>query len=395
MSDHVLVVGASLAGYKAIRELRTLGHDGLITLVGEETVLPYDRPPLSKGCLTGTHRPADLALCDQDELATLDVDVLLGTRAVALDRARDRVLLDDGEDLPYRNLLVTTGARARLPAWYRPLEGVHLLRSAADAEAIRADLSNEGPIAVVGGGFIGTEAAAALASTGRQVTVVAEGRNFLEPLGEFAAEFLTDLHRARGVTPRTGRTVVELTGQHRVQGVTLDDGSTVEATTVLVSTGAQPNSEWLGELASPRTGAVATDSAGRVDRSMWAAGDVTTAGSGHWFSAVRQARRAARGITGVDNSATARLDAELPYFWTDQFELKVQVVGSVQEATAVPVLHHDDPVRIVVAYERGGRVTGALVAGRPRDLVTARSIVRDGAEMSSAVACFTSDTAPV
>lgn len=395
MSDHILVVGASLAGYKAIRELRTLGFEGLITLVGDEAVLPYDRPPLSKGYLTGACSPADAALCDWDDLAALDVDVVLGTRATSLNRAARRVQLDNGEDLPYGRLLVTSGARARRLGWYRELAGLHLLRSANDADAIRADLRQDGPVVVIGGGFIGTEAAAALAATGRAVTLIAEGANLLEPLGPFAAELLTDMHRSRGVRTMLGRSVVAVNGQDRVEGVALDDGSVLEGPTVLVCTGAQPNSEWVGELADAKTGAVTADPAGRVEDAVWAAGDVTTSGSGHWSSAVRQARRAAHDILGVNNAVTARLDHELPYFWTDQFDLKIQVIGSARGATPVPVLHHESPTRIVELFERDGRTTGAVVAGRPRDLVLARSLVRDHEEVSTAAAQFRTETAPV
>ncbi len=393
MTAPVVVVGASLAGSKAIRELRGCGYDGPISLIGEEPNAPYDRPPLSKGFLAGTVSADGLVLASSDDLAELGVDFISGVRATDIDSTRRIVYCDDQRTEPFSTLLIATGASARRPPWLRDLDGLHMLRTLADSQALRTTVTTVDAVTVVGGGYIGTEVAATLAELGKTVTLIVDTEFVLDGLGPQIASAFTDLFRNRKVSVRTRSSVIDVLGRDKVEGVRLADGSTVAAEAVLVAIGAIPNSAWTRRITGPGNTPIRTDATGRVTESIWAAGDVT--GGGHWFSAVRQGRRTARAILDISDRTTERLDTEIPYVWTDQFEVKVQVLGSTTRNDTLHVVrgHTIDSMQFSGLYSRGGMVTGAVVAGRPQDLARARKLVSTPCTVETALDLLTAATA--
>ncbi len=391
MTDRLVVVGASLSGIKAVRDMRALGFEGDITMVGAEDELPYDRPPLSKGFLAGECEVDDLLLATEAQMQELRVDFVRGDPAVLLNEESNAVTLSSGRILPYDSVLITTGADPNRPSWFRELPGLHLLRSVSDARAIRDGLRQGERVVIVGGGFIGTEAAAKLCGLGKEVTIVTDGDSVLEPLGRELASRFTALHRSRRVEVVTGSLVVEVIGDDRAHAVRLLDGTVIETDSVLVAVGARPNSTWVAQLADPLTGAVQVQVDGRVRGNVWAAGDVTTTGVGHWFSAVRQSKRVARGILGIVDKSTLRLDSEVPYMWTDQFELKVQILGSVERADNFAILDQEcdaTPANLVGLYHKDGIISGAVLIDRPQVLGALRKLVAMGGTLGDAADLF-------
>ncbi|MEE2060417.1 NAD(P)/FAD-dependent oxidoreductase [Rhodococcus artemisiae] len=389
MADKLVVVGASLAGIKAVQELRLLGYGDAITLIGAEPHGPYDRPPLSKGFLSGTVSADDLRLVDDDALAALDVELLLGTEATGLDVESMQVQCGDRR-VDYDRLLIATGASPRRPTWFRGLPGLHVLRSIDDADGLRADIAAAETIVVVGGGFIGTEAAAHLTASGKRVTVVTDADTLVPPLGTHMADLVTELHRSRGVGVVTGAVVDGLLGDDRVRGVELADGRTIAADAVLVSIGAVPETRWLNGSLVSDNGSLTCDPDGRVNETVWAAGDVTSQGAGHWFSAVNQARRVARSMLGVVDNTTRRLEQEVRYMWTDQFEFKVQMLGVAMPGDEFTVVSQAEPGSPEIAglFSRDGMVSGGVVVNRPRDLAVVRRVVGAAEPLESALDSF-------
>ncbi|MDG4860399.1 NAD(P)/FAD-dependent oxidoreductase, partial [Streptomyces sp. T-3] len=250
----VAVVGASLAGLYAVRALRAQGFDGRLVVIGAEDRLPYDRPPLSKGYLTGPPDEDQTALSDQEELAELAAEWLLGVPARGLDARAAAVTLADGRTVPADGVVIATGAHAR-PLPGPPLGGVHLLRTLDDASALRDRLhSGARRIVVIGGGFIGAETASSCAALGHEVTVVEAARLPLMPqLGPDMAAFCAGLHERRGVRLICGTGVAALHGPREVTSVELADGTRLPADLVVVGIGAAPNTAWLRDspLAAP------------------------------------------------------------------------------------------------------------------------------------------------
>ncbi|HET8951904.1 MAG TPA: FAD-dependent oxidoreductase [Solirubrobacteraceae bacterium] len=345
----LLIVGGGLAAQRCIEMLRAAGDDRPVTVVCDEPLRPYDRPPLSKegllGAIDPTFRPAGW-------YADHGVELRLGVAARSLDPARRAVTLADGERLRFRTLLIATGARARaLPGVPR----AQVLRSSFDAERLRSALLAGGPLAVVGAGLIGLEAAAAARSLGVEVTVVeAAPRPLAGILGPRAGAWVTALHRAEGVVVRTGVTV------ERDLGDTLElaDGTRVACAHVLAGIGVAPAAGWLAGSGLDPSG-VSVDAAGRTGLpGVYAAGDVT--GSGHWEAAARGGAAVARALLG-----RGELPAAPSFFWSDQHGVRLQCVGDPRGA-AEHVAHGDLASRsFELDHHLDGRTTAVLLAGRP------------------------------
>ena len=333
----LLIVGGGLAAQRCIEVLRAAGDDRPITVVCDEPVRPYDRPPLSK---EGLHGPVDTSFRPAAWYAEQGVELRLGVAAGGFDAAQRAVVLEDGERLRYDALLIATGARARaLPGVPR----AQVLRDRFDGERLRAVLRDGRPLAVVGAGLIGLEAAAGARALGVEVTVIeAAPRPLAGILGPRAGAWVTALHRAEGVVVRLGATVIRDLG-HALE---LSDGTRVPAAHVLAGIGVAPATEWLG-------GALPV---GLPD--VYAAGDVT--GSGHWEAASRGGAAVARALLGRAAPAPAP-----PYFWSDQHGVRLQCVGDPRGA-AEHVASGDLAGReFELDHTLGSRTTAVLLAGRP------------------------------
>ncbi|HEX3947464.1 MAG TPA: FAD-dependent oxidoreductase, partial [Acidimicrobiales bacterium] len=388
----VAVVGASLAGLRAVQGLREHGFAGRIVLVGDELHYPYDRPPLSKQVLAGTWPPERAVLADHHLLHGLGVEVHVGRRATALDAEPARLTLDDGTVVEADRVVLATGARPRSLPGTEGIDGVHVLRTLDDCEALRARITVAGPgarVVVVGAGFIGSEVASTCADLGCRVTVVEALPTPLAPaLGELIGAACGALHGRHGVDLRTG-TGVSAIGPDRT--VELSDGTSVAADVVVVGIGVVPNVEWLdGSGLTVENGVVcdaalfAADrvvAAGDMARWNWRHhGDEQLVRIEHWEVASQMGSAAARNLL-AGREAAPDFDP-VPYFWSDQYGIRIQVLGRPAPTDDVAVVHgaiDAEDGKFVAVYGRGGRLTAALAVSRPRQLMAFRPLLVAGA----------------
>jgi NADPH-dependent 2,4-dienoyl-CoA reductase/sulfur reductase-like enzyme len=391
--DRIVVVGASLAGLRAVEELRRLGYAGTLTLVGAEPHLPYDRPPLSKEFLAGSVDVDGLALRRQpyDELA---LDLRLGVRATGLDLDA-RVLATDAGELPYDGLVIATGAAPRrLPNQPR-LQGIHVLRTLDDAVALRADLERAARVVVVGAGFIGAEVAATCRARDLAVTVLeALPSPMVRGLGSRLGDTLAGLHRDHGVDLRTSVGVAGFEGTERVERVLLADGTALAADVVLVGVGAAPVTDWLAGSGLTIDDGVVCDETLLAAPGVVAAGDVArwpnpAVGGGlvrleHWTNATEQGVAAAARLLAGDGPGEPF--SSVPFVWSDQYDVKIQVIGHVSGDDDVEIVDGSlDERRFVAIFGRDGRLTGAVAFSRPRLLMRYRRLMVDGATFADAL----------
>jgi NADPH-dependent 2,4-dienoyl-CoA reductase/sulfur reductase-like enzyme len=390
--DGVTVVGASLAGLSTVRALRSRGYDGRIVVVGAERHAPYDRPPLSKAFLAGTAAEADLALLGEDD-DDLDVEWRLGVPAAGLDAAQRAVTLADGDVVRADAVVLATGSRARQLPGASGLAGVHVLRTLDDAVGLRDDLAAGGRLVVVGGGFIGAEVASTARARGLVVTVVeAMPTPLAGPLGTQMGAVCGALHADHGVRLLTGVGVAGLVGEDRVRAVDLLDGTRLPADVVVVGVGAQPNVEWLAGSGLDVAGGVATDATcATTAPGVVAVGDCARSYDvharrpvriEHWTHALQQPATAAATLLGASAPYTG-----LPYFWSEQYGLQIQLVGSRAEGDVVSVVDGSIEERSFVAtYEREGRLVAVLGVGATGPFSRWRRTLRAAAAADVALA---------
>lgn len=372
----ITVVGASLAGLSTVRALRAEGYDGEIVVVGEERHTPYDRPPLSKDFLKGGIDAEGLALGDADEYEALDVQWLLGERAVRLDPAARTVTLTGGRHVRTDGVVIATGASPRTLPGMDGRAGVHTLRTLDDARALRAELLDGLPrVVVIGAGFIGAEVASTAHRLGLHVTVVeALDVPLKRRLGREMGLVCSSLHSDHGVQLLCGTGVAELVGEGRVTGVRLADGRLLPADIVVVGVGVRPNTDWLaGSGVQLDDGVVCDSGCWTGVPGVVAVGDVARcpnpftgrhARIEHWSNATEQAKTAARTLlTGVP--AAAPLTA--PYFWSDQYQVRIQVAGHVAPGAVPEVVEGDVDSRTFTAvYRREGTPVAVLSLNQPK-----------------------------
>lgn len=394
----VVVVGGGVAAVAAVRALRAAAYDGAIDLFSDESVEPYDRPPLSKQYLAGALAVQEISLFRDGEIEELAVTVQTGRAAVSLDVAGRRVTLDDGSTIAFRALIVATGAQARRLPLGDGLEGIHYLRSLSDADALRTSLRTARHLVVVGAGFIGLEVAATARCAGVQVTVLEAARVPLSRvLGAEAGHQVTELHRQRGTALRFGVNVVGVGGSDRVEHVDVEvEGvrERIAADTVVVGVGAVPRTSWLADSTVDVNDGIVCDEGGRTSApGIYAAGDVSRwvnrltdvhARVEQWQSATEQG-----GIVGANVAADLGMPgaepltwSSVPYFWSDQFEHKVQFCGAPG-----PVWEGRQTARGWVACyadAEDGVLTGVLAIDGPVALARGRRHVASGATWSQA-----------
>ena len=396
--ETVVVVGASLAGLRAAEELRRLGFDGRLVMVGAESHLPYDRPPLSKAVLAGEAEADDIVLRHQSS-DDLDIDWRLGRRAVGLDVASRTIDLDDGERITGdRGVVIATGASPRQIAGVPALAGIHQLRTLEDCLAIRADLdAGARRLVVVGAGFIGSEVAATCRARHVDVTVLeALPAPMVRGLGPVLGEVLAGLHRDHGVDLRTGVGVAGVDGVDRVERVRLADGSAVDADVVVVGVGVAPAAAWLEGSGLTIDNGVVCDESLVAAPGIVAAGDVCRWPNAlfggelmrleHWTNATEQGIAAGARLL-VDDDSEPMPFAPVPFVWSDQYDVKIQVAGHVRGDDRVEVVDGSlDERRFVAAIGRGDRLVGAVGFSRPRVLMQYRRLVAEGTSWDDALA---------
>jgi 3-phenylpropionate/trans-cinnamate dioxygenase ferredoxin reductase subunit len=335
-STTFVIIGGGLAGAKAVEALRVNDFDGQIILFADETQLPYERPPLSKEYLAGKKTLSDFTVQSSDWYRQHSVDLRLGARVSAVAASEHTVGLPDGTTVHYDKLLLATGsASKRPPIPGSDAAGVHYLRTYDDAEALNSVLADGSSLAVVGAGWIGLEVAASARQRGVNVTVVESAKQPLAgALGETVGEVFATLHRDHGVDLRLQAQVEEIsTRDGKATGLTMRDGSKVAADVVLVAVGAKPNIELADQAGlSMGDGGVLVDaSLVTSDPDIYAVGDIAAAEhplfatrirTEHWANALKQPAVAAAGMLGTPGEY-----AELPYFFTDQYDLGMEYVG--------------------------------------------------------------------
>ncbi|MBP2336857.1 NADPH-dependent 2,4-dienoyl-CoA reductase/sulfur reductase-like enzyme [Saccharothrix coeruleofusca] len=397
----LVVVGASLAGLRAVEAARKTGFAGRITLIGDEPHLPYDRPPLSKELLAPGGPTDPVTLRSRAELVDeLGVELLLGAPATGLDPDAG-VVHAGGEDVAYDALIVATGAAARGLPGTEGLAGVHVLRTLDDARAVRRALDEGARTVVVGAGFIGSEVASAARKRGSPVTIVeALPAPLVRSVGSDLGAALALLHTRNGTALRCGQAVAALEGTGRVEGVRLADDTVIEADLVVVGIGAVPRTDWLAGSGLPVDDGVVCDEFLRAGApGVYAAGDVVrwhnplfdrSMRVEHWSSAAEQGARAARNAV---SPADAQPYATVPYFWSDWYGSRVQFAG---------VATHDgyeivsgDPAgdHFVALYREGDRLTGVLTLNGQRHVMKYRRLIAQRARFDEAIA-FARTSAP-
>lgn len=380
MAAPVVVVGASLGGVRIAQSLRDYGYGGGIVLIGAESELPYDRPPLSKGLLTGSDSPMPALLASREELDAADIDLRLGVAATGLDPLRHEVTLDTGEVLAYSSLVIATGSNPfYIEGWGRP-QGVHELRTYQDCLDLRAGLKPGVRLGIVGAGFIGAEVASSARRMGAEVVIV---DNTPAPLsiaiGEYFADLTTAMHEDAGIALHHNVTVVGIEGEPHVTGIRLQDGRVIDADLVLVCIGARPAVAWLEASGLDIANGVVCDEYLEAAPGVYAVGDVANWHNTlldermrveHWTTTGDQAKYVAKVIATGERGAGF---GTLPFVWSDQFGHHIEMVGRRRPTDSVRVIEGSlQEQRFVAVYERGGVEVAAVAFDSPRAMLQLR-----------------------
>ena len=405
--EQVVVVGASLAGLRTCEALRSGGHRGRITLVGDEVTPLYDRPPLSKKLLAGEWEPDRIQLRKPADLDGLDLDLRIGVPAAGLDTAAQRVLLDDGSTLAYDALVIATGAVPRTLPGQPAAGGLHTVRTLADSLALRADLGldrGRAPrVTVIGAGFIGLEVAATARAAGAAVTVL-EGAPapLIRGLGAEMGTAAASVHTRHGVDVRCGVQVAGISvGEGgRVDAVELADGTHVASDVVVVGIGVRPAIDWLrGSGLTLDDGVVCDDTLWTGVPGVWAAGDCArwhhrlfdphddaVMRVEHWTNAAEQGAAAGGNVLAVERGDEPAPYESVPFFWSDQFESRIQFVGRAHGGDEVQVIAGSTDGSFAAMYGWEGRLRGVLGVSLPKVVMPFRRLLAERATWDDAMA---------
>lgn len=401
--DRLVIVGASLAGMRAAQAARRAGHEGELVVIGDEPHLPYTRPPLSKELLSGAHEPERTALPGRDRF---EADWRLGRAATGLDRGRKVVVLDEGEEIGYDRLVLATGSRAR--DWPGPgagLDGVFTLRRIEDSLALREVLAPGVRLAIVGAGFIGCEVAATASARGVEVTMIDVAEHPLVPLGRRLGRRWSERHADAGVDLRLGTGVSELAAgaDGSFAAVRLADGSEITADVALIALGVRLNTEWLAGsgLELDDAGALVCDATlTTADPDVLAAGDIASwphplAGGErirveHWTTAAEHGALA--GANALLDAGGREPHTAAPFFWSDQYDLKIQAAGLPGIADELVLVEQDpESGRFVAAGARDGRFVGVVGVGAVSRINWYRRRLDAGASWDEVLAAVAAD----
>ena len=388
-NNGIVIVGGGLAAARAAEQLRKSDYSGPIVIVSDEAYLPYDRPPLSKDVLQDNLKGfADVALKPAEFYTENDITLKLGSPAQALDTAARTVTLADGTALGYDELIIATGLIPKRIPSIPDLAGVWVLRSLDDALALREHAASARKAVIIGAGFIGCEVAASLRKLGVDVVLVEpQPAPLAAVLGEQVGQLVARVHRAEGVDVRTGVGVADVRGDDgHVSTVELSDGTLLAADLVVIGIGSRPATDWLVgsgvDLADKDTG-VLCDEVGRTTAPhVWALGDVSAwrdaaghhARVEHWSNVADQARVLVAALLGLEAPALV----VVPYFWSDQYDVKIQCLGEPEAEDIVHIVS-DDGRKFLAYYERDGVVAGVVGGGMPGKVMKARAKIAAGA----------------
>jgi len=395
MSDsaaHVVILGAGHAGGTAAALLRQYGHAGPITLVGEEPLPPYQRPPLSKAWLKGEANAEDLELKAPDFYAEQQIEFRPNLRGVSLNRGARTIALSDGSQLGYDALILATGARAiALPIAGAELDGVMFLRTAADAEHLKATIGPGKRLAVVGGGYIGLEVAASGRALGAQVVVLEKEARLLARVACPAlSDFFRGYHEKQGVRFELGASVEGFAGEAgQVTGVRLADGRVVACDAVVVGVGARPNDELAADAGLDTARGVVVDLDARTsDPNVFAIGDVAHRPMpiyGRMFrmesvpNALEGAKQAAAAIVGKP-----RPPGECPWQWSDQYDLKLQIAGYAFDVDEILVRGDPATAKFAVFHLKGDQVQSVEAINSPPEFMMGKQLILSRRPVSKA-----------
>jgi NADPH-dependent 2,4-dienoyl-CoA reductase/sulfur reductase-like enzyme len=403
--QRIVVVGGSLAGLRAAETLRAEGFDGSLTIVGDEARAPYDRPPLSKQLLKGEWDADRVALAAGTNDA-LELTWERGVAATGLDLDARTVALADGRRLPFDGLVIATGARARMLPGTESLAGVHALRTLDDALAVRDALDAGTPrVVVVGAGFIGAEVAASCRERGGPVTMVEPlPAPLARVLGAEMGQIIAELHREHGVDVRVGVGVDAIEGDGRVERVVLADGTVVDADLVVVGIGVIPNTDWLVGSGLTVEDGVRCDETTLAAPGVVACGDVARWPNGlydevmrveHWEHALDMGAHSARRLLADLRGEAGEAFAPVPFFWSDQYDRKLQLAGRVRPDDELAVVAGSiDERRFCALYGRDGRVVGALTMNMPAKVIRYRRQIAEGLGWDDALAAAAAPSPP-
>lgn len=381
---HFVIIGGGQSGGWAAKTLRDRGFSGQLTLVGEEMHPPYERPPLSKALLAGAD-PASTYLWPEQALRDRDIALILGVPATSIDKKRKAVTLAGVRTLQYDKLLIATGAQVRrLDIAGTDLEGVHYLRNLEDSAAIRRSFGRGGRVLVVGGGWIGLELAAAAVAKGLAVTLIEAGAQVCgRSLPRQSATVFSDMHVRRGVDLRLGTALTALEGNDTVQRARLTDGSHLDVATVVIGIGIEPNVA-LAEAAQleVENGIVVDENLRTGDPSIFACGDVASLGTlagkrvrlETWQNAQNQGIAVAKSM--LDETLPP---PELAWFWSDQYDLNFQMLGTPAATDAMIVKGDPETGKFIQYFVRDDRLTAVAAFNSPRELREAKRLMRGNA----------------
>jgi 3-phenylpropionate/trans-cinnamate dioxygenase ferredoxin reductase component len=385
MAEHLVIVGGGQAAAQAVQTLRQQNYADAITIVGEERFAPYQRPPLSKKYFAGEVPRERLLLRPAAFYAEKGVELELGCRVAELDAAAGALRLADGRTLRYDRLLLATGSRVRtLDAPGATLAGVHYVRTIADVDAINAALVPDAAIIVIGGGYIGLEVAAVARQRGFAVTVLeAADRVLARVVCREVSEFYERAHRAAGVEIHCGSAVRALHGTGRVESIELADGRRLRCDAAIVGVGIVPNVELAQRTGLACANGISVDVYARtIDERVLAAGDCTSHPHPLYGrevriesvqNAIHQAKVAAASLLGTPSAYS-----EVPWFWSDQYDLKLQIAGLSQGYDEV-ALRGDPASRSFAAYYlAGGRLIAVDAINSPREFLQGKKLVTAG-----------------
>ncbi|MDX1291746.1 MAG: FAD-dependent oxidoreductase [Hyphomonas sp.] len=397
-AKRIVVIGGGQAAAQAIQSLRMGGYTGALTLIGDEPVLPYQRPPLSKAYMKGEFAEERLYFKPSNWYADNKVDLVLSTRATGIDRTTRRVDLENGGHLDYDALIIATGSRPRmLPIEGADLDQVHELRSLADVERIRPQMVAGRSIVIVGAGYIGLEAAAVARQMGLNVTVLEMAPRVLARVtSPVMSEFYEAEHRRQGVDIRTGTSLSKLEGKDgAVTTAVLGDGTKLDADLVLVGIGILPNEELAKEAGIACNNGILVDRDARTsDPRIFAAGDCACRPLVHFgrsgrlesvHNAIEQGKLAAAAILGKP-----RPNEDCPWFWSDQYDLKLQIAGLSQGYDQIVLRGSPDDRKFAAFYLKNGTLIAVDAINSPPEFLASKKLIMSGAKIPADILADTS-----